>query len=95
MRRFIMTPSLLGPGGGKIAKIEIPITYGTGLLFAGVVLLNISLWVILWNAPWLATTTGSQGSVIQTYFALGWLFLGFSLFLVSMGIRRIAPIAAI
>ena len=74
-----------------MAKIEIPVTFGTGLLFGGIIVLALSLWVILGNAPWLATTFGSTGSVIATYFLLGWVFLIFSFLLIVMGIRRISP----
>ena len=74
-----------------MAKIEIPVTFGTGLLFGGVVLVIISLWVIIGNAPWLSTTSGSAGSLIATYWSLGWVFLIFSFLLVVMGIRRISP----
>ena len=74
-----------------MARLEIPVTFGTGLLFGGVVLVILSLWVILGNAPWLATATGSGASTVATLFSLGWAFLGFGFLLVVMGIRRISP----
>ncbi|MFQ5553395.1 MAG: hypothetical protein ACE5EW_06725 [Thermoplasmata archaeon] len=72
-----------------MAKLEIPVNFGTGVLFGGIVVLLVSLWAILGNAPWLATTSGTTFSVISTYFFLRWVFLIFAFVLIVMGIRRI------
>ncbi len=75
-----------------MVKIEIPVTFGTGLVFVGIIVLGASIFATLAFAPMLGwSVTAPESSLIITQYLMSWLFVISGFVLVFMGIRRIRP----
>ncbi len=75
-----------------MAKIEIPITFGTGLVFTGMIVLAASIYAVLIVAPNLGwSLSPPEASVVATQYLISWLFVISGFVLIFMGIRRIKP----
>ncbi len=75
-----------------MVKIEIPVTFGTSLVFIGLIALGASIFATLAFAPMLGWSVPSpQANLIITQYLISWLFVISSFVLIFMGIRRIKP----
>ncbi len=75
-----------------MVKIEIPVTFGTGLVFVGIIVLGASIFATLAFAPMLGwSVPAPQANLIFTQYLISWLFVISGFVLVFMGIRRIRP----
>ncbi len=75
-----------------MAKIEIPITFGTGLVFIGIVVLAASIYATLAIAPQMGwSVTPPEAASIVTQYLMSWLFVISGFILIFMGVRRIRP----
>ncbi len=75
-----------------MAKIEIPITFGTGLVFIGLIVLGASIYSTLAIAPQLGWgIPPPEASLVITQYLISWLFVFSGFILVFMGIRRVKP----
>ncbi len=79
--------------GEEMAKVEIPLTFGTVLIGLGLISIIVSIIALLGDAPAVGSAMGgAELFTLITRYLISWFFLFFGAILIVMGIRRIKPV---